>query len=96
MKKVGQKMTKVALQICADGGEKKKPMSSRWDGAYIGTEHAHDANAEPTMPPTGVQKYCSRFFGSSLMPGEHSKARKLQLKVCFRNPSNWASTNGEG
>ena len=69
--------------------ERKELMSGRWGGAYIGTAHVtsgtDDDDAEPLTPPTGTQRYYSRFPGSSLMPGNIYKVRNLQLDVYARN-----------
>ena len=65
----------------------KAQMSECWGGSYIGTAHVtsgaddSNANAEPSAPPTGAQRYCSRISGSSLMPGKYSKAEVLKLWV---------------
>ena len=72
LKKVGQKVSEVALRIHAYSAERKELMSAHWGGAYIGTAHVTSGtdDAEPTTPPTSAQRYCLRFSGSSLTPGD--------------------------
>ena len=33
------------------------------------TSRVDDIDVEPTVPPTVAQRYCSRMYGSRLMPG---------------------------
>ena len=61
----------------------------RWGETYIGTAYvasgADFVGVEPSAPPIGTQRYCSRFSRYSLMPGEYSKVRNLQLEVYQMN-----------